>query len=105
MLRRCRVGREGAVADDFSGDTLAHLALAARIEQHRVVGMGVDVDEAGADHLAGGVDHVGCLRRREVANGGDTAVADADVGALGRSTGAVYYHAAAENDVERSAVA
>ena len=49
------------MADDLGGDALAHLALGLGIDRQREVGMGLDVDEAGRDGEAGGVD--GLLRR------------------------------------------
>ena len=76
-----------AIADDFGGDALHQRGDRARIDQQRVVGVAVDVDEAGGDNKAGGVD--GCFRFPSMRRSGDAAVLDADIGAARRGAGAV----------------
>ena len=61
--------------------------------------MGVGVDEAGRDDAPGRVDGARGLHPRQVADGGDAVARDGDVGALARSTSAVDYRAAREEDV------
>ena len=61
--------------------------------------MGVGVDEAGRDDAPGRVDGARGLRPRQIAHGGDAVARDGDVGALARSTSAVDYRAAREEDV------
>jgi hypothetical protein len=56
--------REAAVAHDLRGHALRQRGLHARREQHGQVGVGVDVDKAGADEAAGGVDHAPRRRGR-----------------------------------------
>ena len=46
-----------AVADDLGRHALADRALGRRVREQREVAVAVRVDEAGADDLAGGVDH------------------------------------------------
>ena len=62
--------------------------------------MGVDVDEAGRDELAGDVDDSGSRRRRQVADGGDAIAGDADVGTPRRAAAAVEHLTATEQDVK-----
>jgi hypothetical protein len=70
-------------------------------EQLRVV-VGVGVDEAGRDDLAGRVDDLGRVLG-DVADGDDAAVTNADVGAPRGRAGAVDHRAAADHDVEHAA--
>jgi hypothetical protein len=70
-----------------------------RLRQHRLVVVGVRVDEAGRDDAAGGVDRLfGCVAC-EVADGGNAAVDDAYVGVEARRLGAVDDGAAADQQV------
>ena len=67
--------------------------------------MAVRVDEAGADDLAGRVDHaVGGRGRAEPADVGDPAALDRDVAAERRAAGAVGDPAVADQDVEHLAL-
>src|SRR5439155_13565643 len=61
--------------------------------------VGVDVDDTGRDEQAVGVDRL--LRRgtAEVADLGDAAVVDGDVGGPGRGTGAVDDGAGADDEI------
>ena len=59
------------------------------VEEQRALGVGVCVDEAGADDEAGGVDDAGGVGGGEVADGGDGVAGHAHVGAVGQSAGAV----------------
>ena len=65
-----------------------------------LVGVGVDVDEAGRDDEPGRVDAVGAVSRRDLANRLDASALDADVGAPRRRARAVDDQAAGDDDVE-----
>ena len=77
LLVEEREAAEAAVADDLERDALVHRAGRPRVDEQREVGVAVDVDEAGRDHLARGVDLGVRLRHR--ADGDDAPIADADV--------------------------
>ena len=49
-------------ADEFGGDALADLGIVVRLAEDGEAGVGVEVDEAGAHDVSGGVDDTG--RRR-----------------------------------------
>ena len=85
-----------AIADDLERDALVDRACRARIDQQRVVGMAVDVDEAGRDDETGGIDTWrirGNLRRTDR---GDAVALDQDIGNDRRAAGAVMHLAAAD---------
>ena len=99
-----RERRERAVADDLGGHPLAQLALAGAVGHQGEVGVGVDVDEAGADHAPGGVDvadrgDVGAERP----DGGDPAAGDGDVTGPSGASGAVDDAGIADDQVEHRA--
>ena len=75
------------VAYDLERHPLVDGADRARVDEQRVVGVAVDVDEAGSDELAGRVE---LLRRRlDLSDPLDPPVRDRDVGADGIGAGAV----------------
>ena len=94
-----RRDREAAMADDLRGDPLAHLALGLGIDRQREVGMGLDVDEAGRDHEACRVDHLGGVAANVSPDGGDAAVADREIARLAGGAAAVEQQAAADENV------
>jgi hypothetical protein len=65
-------------------------------EDLRVV-VGVDVDEPGADDLAGRIEHAAALETG--ADAADTAAGDGDVGRATGSTGAVHHGPTSYDDV------
>ncbi len=87
-----------AVADDVARHALQHLERHLRLEQHRVVVVGVHVDEAGGDGQAGRVDLLRA-RRGNLADGDDPIPAHADVGASAGRAGAVVHRPAADDEV------
>ena len=56
-------GREAAIADHLSGDSLLHLFHA--VVEHLKIGVTVQIDEAGSDGNAGAIDHAAIGRRGE----------------------------------------
>ena len=80
---------------------MPHRLAQARIEQHLGVVVGVDVDEAGDDPLALGVDDVGAAGLVERLGGhrGDDAVANAQRAALWAGARAVEPQAVANDHV------
>ena len=87
-----------AIADHLGGDALHERGDGARIDQQRVVGMAVDVDEARRNGEAGRVDR-GLGFALDFADGGDAAVLDAHVGGSRRRAGAVDQGAVADEYV------
>ena len=92
-------GREGeaALARDLGGDALADLAVGAPVREEHGVGMGMDVDEAGRHRRSRHVDAARGLDPREVADRGDLAAGDADVGEERGRAGAVDDAASAQD--------
>ena len=91
--------REPAMADDLGGHSLAYLALGLGHEGQGEVGMGLDVDEAGRDDQAPGLDDACSARRDVVADGGDTPVPERHVRAVPRCPCAVDDQCALDEDV------
>ena len=93
--RAARYGRDGprriAVgAEDDGGDALRDLRFGERIGFEAVGGVIVDIDEAGGEDEAFGVDDSFVGLRLEIGGDGDDAVAgDADVEFAERGAGAV----------------
>ncbi len=94
---------EAAVAADDRGDAVQRRRRQRGVPEHLRVEVGVDVDEAGRDDLAGGVDALRRLGVGEVGDGGDAVADDADIGAPTRRVGAVDHVAAGDDDVEHGA--
>ena len=78
-----------ALADDLGGDPLVDLALRPPVDQQREVGVGMQVDESGADGKPVQLDALRRFLPRQVADARDPAVADADVGPERRAAGPV----------------
>ena len=91
---------EPAVPDDLGRHALVDLAVAARAEEEREVGMGVHVDEAGADDAAPRVDPLSRRRCAEVADRRDAPLPDADVGPVGAGAGAVHHESAGQRAID-----
>ena len=72
---------------------------AVRIPEHLGVVVRVQVDEAGGDVHAGGVDDLGTLPGIDPADSGDASAGDADVAAHPRCPGAVEDHPVLDDDV------
>ena len=88
-MRSRRVRRVATVADHLGRYALVDLALRQRVVYQRAVGVGMHVDEAGYDSLAGRVD-AGCsLGAGKVADCRYLAARNADVGLVARLAGAV----------------
>ena len=86
-----------AVADHLGGHALVHGAHRPRIDQQRVVGVAVDVDEARRDVEPARVD----LHRRRCTNVSDlrhAAAADRDIRLYRRGAGAVEHQPAANDE-------
>ena len=90
-----------AVPDDLGGDALVEGADGAGVDEQRVVGVAVDVDEAGGDVEPGRID----LGRRggDVSDRDDALAGDAESAAIGRPAGAVDHAAVPDRDVEAHA--
>ncbi len=69
------------------------------VPKHLGVHMGVAVDEAGRHHMALGVDYLIRGLAVKLADGGDSAVADGDIGAVTRRAGAVDHGAALDDEI------
>ncbi len=102
---KLRVGRGGgvALAHDFSGDPLGHLADAAAVPQRElVVRLTLDIDEAGSHHQAARVDVVPRPRGREYPAGrhsGEPIALDGDVAIEPPGAGSVHHPAASDDQV------
>ena len=79
-----RRDREAAVAADHGRDAVQRRRRERGVPEHLRVVVRVDVDEAGRDHLAVGVDRARRLVV-DVADRGDAPVGDAEVGAPARA--------------------
>ncbi len=90
---------EAAVAHHDAGDAVEAGRGGVGVPEQLGVVVGVGVDEAGTDHLAGGVDGLGGVGARQVADGGDAALGDADVGAYPGGARAVDHRAARDEQV------
>ena len=96
----CRKRRGPAVSDHLGGHALVRLGLAARVVEHGDVRVGVHVDEARADHPAGGVDRLATLGCRQVADRLDSPLRDRHVSPVRRRTGAVDHRSARHHLLE-----
>ncbi|MNP29061.1 hypothetical protein D3C76_1220690 [compost metagenome] len=95
---------DAAVAGDHGGDPLGHLEGHVGLGQHSLVIMGVGVDEARCDHLARGIDTLVGLAGRQVTEGADTPIDNAQVCAVARCFATVDERAAFNDEVERMIV-
>src|SRR4051812_30618854 len=87
------------MADDLGRDTLPDLAFGLGIDRQCEIGMGLDVDEAGADRQPSGVDDPLCRARKAGSDPGNPAVRNSELGAFARPAAAVVERAAADQDV------
>ncbi len=94
-------GRNGvAFAGDLGGDALEDFGGQARVDEDGELGLAEHVDESRRDDFAGGVDGAFGGRLGEVADGGDAAIADADVARVPGRAGAVDDVAVGDDDVK-----
>ena len=84
-----RRGGEAAVAQHFGGDALADLALRPWIQRQGEVGVRVNVDKAGRDHLSGGIDDASALPGLAAVNRHNTSVGDRHIGDTARCAAAI----------------
>jgi hypothetical protein len=104
-----RLVREGGVgaavdADQLRGHPLADLGLVPRLGEDDQARVRVHVDEARADHAAGGVDDATGLHPREVAaEDGHALVLHADGAVEARVTGAVDDESVTDQEIEHAA--
>src|SRR5439155_27178994 len=93
-------GREpdAAVAHHDGGDAVPGGGAEERVPRDLPVVVGVDVDEAGGDDAAAGVDHVAALVI-DVPDLGDAPPIDRHVARKGRRTGSVDDRRAADHQV------
>ncbi len=96
------VGRKAdtAIADDDRGHALAGLVEHVRPVEERVVVVGMDVDEARADHAAGGIHFHRARGPRQIAERGDPVALDADIGLGPGRAGSVDHVAVADQKIE-----
>jgi len=85
---------------NLRGDALKDFRGQARVDQDGQFLLAEHIDKAGGDDFAGGVDRTLALGGREIADGGDFAVADADVPGVPGGTGAVDDVAIGDDKVE-----
>ena len=93
-----------AVADELGRDALGDGALGTGIDEQGVVGVAVDVDEAGGDDHARCVEAALRLGGAQVADRDDPAVLDAYVSGDSGRAGAVHDGAAADYEVNHAGV-
>ena len=91
--------RRAPLADDLRRDPLPDVAFAVAIHEQAVAGLSLNVDEAGGDRQAGGVDLLRRALSLEVADPVDAFALDADVRATRRRAGSVDHAAAADDEV------
>ena len=88
-----------ALADDVHGHALPHLALGVAVVQQRLIGMGVEIDEAGGHDETACVDLPGRARVGQPPDGRNAVAADRDVGVERRIARAVDNLPAADEEV------
>lgn len=94
-------GAEAAVAVDDGSKALTQLRRAeARAEQRRV-GVAMDVNEAGGNGPAGGVDNMSGGRGGQIADGGDPAAGNGHIGRKCGAARAVDDGAAPDKGIKR----
>ena len=100
-----RLGHQGrdadaAVAGDHRGHALRDLEAHVGLRQQRLVVVRVRVDEAGRHDASAGLDRLACRVAGEIADRGDAAADDADIGVEAGRARAVDDGAAADEEVE-----
>jgi hypothetical protein len=89
-------------AGDFGGDPLVDLGRQMRIHQDGQLGLAEHVDESGRHHHAARIDGALGGRARQIADGGDPALPDADVSGVPRRTGSVDDPAVLDHHIVRA---
>ena len=96
-------GRDGtAFAGDLGRDALIDFRGQAGIHQDGQLRLAQHVDKAGSDNHAVDINRARALRGAQIADGGDLAVADADVAGVPGRAGAVDDVAVGDDGIERS---
>ena len=92
---------DGTGADGHAGDTMAYRLLQCGRGDHLGIVVRVDLEEAGGEPLAFGVDHLGATGPLQWAEAEhlDLAVTDADMADCPRRAGAVEVQAVVDDDV------
>jgi hypothetical protein len=90
---------DAAIAHDRGGDAVPGRGRQMVVPYRLRIVVGVDVDEAGRDQLALGVDFLGAAFC-DLADHSDAVAGDADIGFDGRTAGAIDDGAAADDQVE-----
>ncbi|MBA7706757.1 hypothetical protein ES703_115614 [subsurface metagenome] len=70
------------------------------VSQYHNVGMGVHVDETGADHESASVNYTTCLRRLQLANGGYPVALEANITIVPGAASPINYLASPYNHVK-----
>ena len=96
-FHRCR--RTAAVAAHDERHAHVQRALERVVDEDRVVRVRVDVDESGSDDTVARVDHPRGAPPGHIADVGDAAVGDRDIGANARRSRAVDHETAADQKV------
>ena len=99
LLRAHRGEAEAAVPDDRGGDAVPAGEGAVGVPEDLGVVVGMEVDEAGGDVEAAGVEDLARVARWDAADLGDDAVLDGDVRAIPRHAGSVEDGAAANEPI------
>ncbi len=92
----------GPFAGDFGGDPLVDLRRQVRIYQDGQLGLAEHVDESRGHHHAARIDGAPGGRARQIADGGDPALPDADVSGVPRRTGSVDDPAVLDHHIVRA---
>src|SRR5208283_5408746 len=89
-----------AFSRDLGGDALINIRRQARIDEDCRFRLAQHIDEAGSDDFALGVNRKLARGRREIADGGDTAVADSDVAGIPGRARTVHDVSVGDDEVE-----
>ena len=89
---------DAAIAHDGGGDAMQRGGGEVGVPDRLAVVMSVDIDVAGGDEVAGGVDllRAGAV---DLADGGDAAIGDGEVAGIAGRTGAVDDAAVADDEI------
>ena len=99
-LRQAGREADAAIPDQGSGDPVPGGAVKPRRPRRLSVIMGVDVDKARGDQLAPGVDlRCPARGRGQLPHRQDAALANGDIGLIGRSAQAIGHRAAADDEI------
>jgi len=92
--------REPAVTDDLRGDTHRQSAGLAGVPTDGDVGVRMDIDEAGREMQARGVEANAGLRLRQIADGRDPVAANPDIGADSWCARPIQHQAACQERIK-----